>query len=141
MPLPTISIRVAPEHQRLIRYIAGALRTRPELADVLHEVLQSQHEPATDRVTDVLQDLIARLDEHERRLAALENASTQVTDGATGQPRPTPSAKGRPALRVPEDVQRQIRRMKEAGMTRDDIARELGISTGAVSKYWKPKPE
>jgi hypothetical protein len=44
MPLPTMSLRAPPEHHQLIRDIATALRTRPELADVLHDVLQTQHD-------------------------------------------------------------------------------------------------
>jgi hypothetical protein len=59
MPLPTMSLRAPPEHHQLIRDIATALRTRPELADVLRDVLQTQHGSATKRVaqrdTDVLQ--------------------------------------------------------------------------------------
>jgi hypothetical protein len=44
MPLPTMSLRAASEHHQLIRDIATALRTRPELADVLRDVLQTQHD-------------------------------------------------------------------------------------------------
>ena len=58
MPLPTMSLRAPPEHHQLIRDIATALRTRPELADVLRDVLQAKHGVA-DRIakrdTDVLQ--------------------------------------------------------------------------------------
>jgi hypothetical protein len=37
--LPTMSLRASPEHHQLIRDIATALRTRPELADVLQPVI------------------------------------------------------------------------------------------------------
>lgn len=60
MQLPTMSLRVAKEHQQLIRDIGLALRTRPELVNVLHNVLQSQHD-ITERDTDVLQAFQERL--------------------------------------------------------------------------------
>jgi predicted transcriptional regulator len=41
---------------------------------------------------------------------------------------------------VPEDVQQRIREMHASGMTCAAIAQELGLSTGAVSKYKNPKP-
>jgi DNA invertase Pin-like site-specific DNA recombinase len=41
-------------------------------------------------------------------------------------------------LRVPEEVQQRIRELSASGMTRTAIAKELGVSTGAVSKYKKP---
>jgi hypothetical protein len=43
MPLPTMSLRAAPEHHQLIRDIATALRSRSELVDMLCDVLQAQH--------------------------------------------------------------------------------------------------
>ena len=41
MPLPTMSVRAAPEHHAIIRQIAAELRRRPDLPDVLLNVLQS----------------------------------------------------------------------------------------------------
>jgi DNA-binding NarL/FixJ family response regulator len=41
-------------------------------------------------------------------------------------------------LRVPEEVQQRIRELSASGMTRTAIAKQLGVSTGAVSKYKKP---
>ena len=61
MPLPTMSLRAAPEHHQLIRDIATALRTRPELADVLRDVLQSQYGGIAQRDTDVLHAFQERL--------------------------------------------------------------------------------
>jgi hypothetical protein len=59
MPLPTITLRVAPEHHRLFRDIGAAIRTRPELANVL----QAQHDSGiTDRDTNVLQPFVERLE-------------------------------------------------------------------------------
>jgi hypothetical protein len=64
MTLPTMSLRVAPQHQQLIRDIGLALRTRPELADVLRDALQTQHgvtERVAERNTDVLHAFQERL--------------------------------------------------------------------------------
>lgn len=61
MALPTMSLRAAPEHHQLIRDIATALRTRPELADVLRGVLQSQYDDIAQRDTDVLHAFQERL--------------------------------------------------------------------------------
>ena len=46
----------------------------------------------------------------------------------------------RPGLRVPEEVQQRIREMRAEGKTREVIARELGVSAGAVSKYMRAEP-
>jgi DNA-binding NarL/FixJ family response regulator len=217
MPLPTLSLRAAPEHHKLIRDLAAALRTRPELADVLRDVLQAQHGTAarmTERDAAVLLDVVERLSHAEQRIAALEASAplgshlrnsadsgeraailrpTQdtaqaiyesfidsddsertvtrdghlghaldsgeraailhtmqdrtVTRGGTTYPMDTPATarpssqpaqarpKQRPGLQVPEDVQQRVREMRAAGKTRAAIAAELGISTGAVSKY------
>jgi hypothetical protein len=60
MPLPTMSLRASPEYHQLIRDIATALRTRPELADVLRDVLQAER-GVTGRDTGVLQAFQERL--------------------------------------------------------------------------------
>ena len=67
MPLPTMSLRAPPEHHQLIRDIATALRTRPELADVLRDVLQAEH-GVTERDTDVLQSFQELLQAFQERL-------------------------------------------------------------------------
>ena len=76
MPLPTMSLRAAPEYHQLIRDIATALRTRPELVDVLRDVLQTQHvmhdvsqsqHSIALRDTDVLQSILDRVDALEER--------------------------------------------------------------------------
>jgi hypothetical protein len=127
MPLPTMSLRVAPEYHQLIRDIATALRNRPELADVLRDVLQTQHvmhdvsqsqHSIALRDTDVLQsildpilDRIGALEEREPRMvkmealelrvAALEEwaTSTQAASLDSGnEPRPPrPVAAGKPS--------------------------------------------
>jgi hypothetical protein len=82
MPLPTMSLRASPEHHQLIRDIATALRTRPELADVLRDVLQAQHGGVAERDTDVLQPILERLtreEEFSRRIMAFaENINERV---------------------------------------------------------------
>jgi hypothetical protein len=110
MPLPTMSLRAAPEHHQIIRDIATALRTRPELANVLRDVLQAQHDNGvTDRDTNVLQSILDRLaaleereprmvriDALEARIAALEERASipaaagkrRLPKGVTGEPPP-----------------------------------------------------
>jgi hypothetical protein len=56
-----MSVRAPPEHHQLIRDIATGLRTRPELADVLRDVLQTQHDGTAQRDTDLLQAYQERL--------------------------------------------------------------------------------
>ena len=80
-----MSLRVAPEHHQLLRDIATALRTRPELADVLRHVLQAQHDGVTVRDTDVSQstldpilDRIAALEEREPRIARMEALEARI---------------------------------------------------------------
>jgi len=78
-----MSLRVAPEHHQLLRDIATALRTRPELADVLRDVLQAQHDARVPvRDTDVLQPFIERLEITrqftERIMAFAENINERV---------------------------------------------------------------
>jgi hypothetical protein len=82
MTLPTMSLRVAPQHQQLIRDIGLALRTRPELADVLRDVLQSQHGVTAERDTDVLHTFQERLmiqsEGLQRIMAFAENIDKRV---------------------------------------------------------------
>lgn len=112
MPLPTMSLRAPPEHHQLIRDIATALRTRPELADVLRDVLQTQHGVTTERVaerdTDVLQAFQERLmiqseglrkimafaENIDERVKALERA--EAPQAKTQKPRSTTPGKRRP---------------------------------------------
>ena len=81
MPLPTMSVRAPPEHHQLIRDIATALRTRPELAAVLRDVLQAEH-GVTERDTDVLQAfqdrLIIQSEVSQRIMAFAENIHERV---------------------------------------------------------------
>jgi hypothetical protein len=76
-----MSLRAPPDHHQLIRDIAMALRTRPELADVLRDVLQTQHGIAV-RDTDVLQAMQEKLALQERTtlslMAMVENIADRV---------------------------------------------------------------
>ena len=101
MPLPTMSLRASSEYHQLIRDVATALRTRPELADVLRDVLQAEH-GVTERDTDVLQAFQERLmiqseglqkimafaENIDKRVKALErSAGTHEETGAGNGPR------------------------------------------------------
>jgi hypothetical protein len=103
MPLPTMSLRAAPEHHQLIRDIATALRTRPELVDVLRDVLQAQYDSGvTDRNTDALQPILERLaitDEFTRRIMAFaENVNDRVKAlERSAEPKAAKPRRSRPA--------------------------------------------
>ena len=112
MPLPTMSLRAAPEHHQLIRDIATALRTRPELADVLHDVLQTQHDGVTDRNTDVLQSILDRL-------TALERAISVGAPSTPDEAEPT-----QPHLTLEQT--RQIDAMMKAGRSAEEIMKVTG---------------
>jgi hypothetical protein len=167
MPLPTMSLRVAPEYHQLIRDIATALRTRPELADVLHDVLQtqhdnvlqSQHDGIAPRDTDVLQSILDRLaaleereprmvriDAVEARITALEaGASMPVTASAdserpavTRQPRPASVGQGAGgSKRMTAEQDRQIADLLNAGRPYSEIAPAVGVSIGRLTKIKK----
>jgi hypothetical protein len=102
MPLPTMSLRVAPEHHQLIRDIGATLRTRPELADVLRDVLQTQHDSIAQRDTDVLQTIFERLEsaqEFSRRIMAFAeniNERVKVLEQSAGTHEETGAANGPP---------------------------------------------
>jgi hypothetical protein len=97
-----MSLRAPPEHHQLIHDIATALRTRPELADVLRDVLQSQYDGIAQRDTDVLhafqerltiqsealQRIMAFAENIDKRVKALEqSAGTHEETGAANGPR------------------------------------------------------
>ena len=115
MPLPTMSLRAPPEHHQLLRDIATALRTRPELADVLRDVLQTQHDGIAQRDTGVLQSILDRL-------AALEEWAVSVgAPSPPGEAEPT-----QPHLTL--DQTRQIDAMMKAGKSAEDIMKATGRS-------------
>jgi hypothetical protein len=77
MPLPTMSLRASPEYHQLIRDIATALRTRPELANVLRDVLQSEH-GVTERDTDALQSFQELLHAFQERLMIVSDGLQRI---------------------------------------------------------------
>jgi hypothetical protein len=79
-PLPTMSIRCHPEHQRLLRDVAAALRTRPEIAAAVAALLA---EPGTAPLPMPAPDVaavLARLETIEHWIA---ERNTDVTRDAT----------------------------------------------------------
>ena len=115
MPLPTMSLRAPPEHHQLIRDIATALRTRPELASVLRNVLQPQHRfteldtgalqtqyDVAEGNTDVLQAFQTRLtiqsEGLQRIMAFAENINerVKVLERSAGIHEETGTANGSP---------------------------------------------
>jgi hypothetical protein len=135
MALPTMSLRASPEYHQLIRDIATALRTRPELADVLRDVLQTQDGIAL-RNTDVLQSILDRLAALERSIAV--NAPSQPAKARSrGRARdakgPVKSPKaiaeqtageGQALLTIEEA--RAINEMLEAGKSASEIMTTMG---------------
>jgi hypothetical protein len=111
MPLPTMSLRAPPEHHQLIRDIAMALRTRPELADVLRDVLQTQ-DGIAPRNTDVLQSILDRL-------AALERSIAVSAPSLPDKAEPT-----QPPLTIQQT--RQIDEMLKAGKSAEEITKATG---------------
>ncbi len=86
-PLPTMSIRCHPEHQRLLRDVAAALRTRPEIAAAVAALLA---EPGTAPLpmpmpAPDLAAVLARLETIERWIAERNTDVTrsgETPDGA-----------------------------------------------------------
>lgn len=161
MPLPTISLRVAPEHHRIIRDIAAALRTRPDLIDALRDVLQSPH-GVTERDTDVLPSIYERLESNAQtslrimtfaeninaRVKALETQMAEMTatpprpsQTEPREPRPATAGKRRPPTPITDDIRRRVHDLRNAGSTRDAIAAELAIGGSTVSRILEaPRP-
>jgi hypothetical protein len=153
MALPTFSLRVAPEHQPLVRDIAAALRIRPDLADVLSNALQAEPLPAdgmTLRDTDVLQPILDRLTAVEQRLAMIERTPPFRHKETTAASRPDPadprepqrafSTRRRPVV-MTDDLRRQIYDLRAQGWRYDDIAEHLGVGIGTVGRVLdKPRP-
>lgn len=98
MALPTMSLRISPEHHQLLREIGAALRSHPHLAAALRDVLQAQHVGDTDisRAVSpsVLDSILSRLDaleEREPRMSRIEALETRVAaleTAAEGKRRP-----------------------------------------------------
>ena len=79
-PLPTMSLRVAPDRQALIRAIARVLKDSPGMAAELQNVLQrnTQHGVTQCNTGDtVLHDVLQRLAALEQRQTALERRAPE----------------------------------------------------------------
>lgn len=93
-PLPTISLRCAPEHAALIRDIARALRTRPGLADALAALLADASPSAAP--APVLADVLARLEAVERWISERNTPVLRCSaaDDEAGSAVPAPAPEG-----------------------------------------------
>jgi|GEM_PF-6062423 len=76
-PLPTISLRCSPEHQPLIRNIARALRTRPDLASTLAALL-AEGTSIPVMPSPILTDVVARLEAVERWITECNAAKAEA---------------------------------------------------------------
>lgn len=145
MTLPTFSLRVAPEFKTLLSDIAKALRTRPELADVLRDVLQNE-KPAklrnTDSNTDVLQPILDRLTALEKRMDVMIAQDAPPAprlppaDRPPSQPqrRPTESGKRRSPIKITAEICQRVHDLRDSGLSRDAIVEATGVGAGSVSK-------
>ncbi|MGY0782102.1 hypothetical protein ACW7BC_29850 [Azospirillum argentinense] len=98
MATPTISVRVSPEHQGLVRDVAARLKADPGFADVLRAALG---EGVSQPVTQPVLRLGSR---------GVLQAATQV-DGQSAhqiQPDPTPEGQPNPAAGAIADVLRRV---------------------------------
>jgi hypothetical protein len=139
-----MSVRVSPEHHGLIRDIANALRTRPELADVLRDVLQTQYEErTTERDTDVLQTVFERLaimDEFTRRtMAFVENLNERLKVVEQPSAAKADEHKVKRKSKVTPEIRQRIFDLHDSGMLQKDIASTLDISTGYVCTLLKKR--
>ncbi|MBF0561463.1 MAG: hypothetical protein HQL37_05455 [Alphaproteobacteria bacterium] len=89
-PLPTMSLRAAPEHHALLRDIARAIRTRPELVDAIQDAIRRDTPgdvPQRNIDEGVLRDVIRRISEHDDVLRTL----TQRVDDLAVEPAKVPT--------------------------------------------------
>jgi hypothetical protein len=153
--LPQVNVRLAPEHHALVRELAQRLRADPSLAVELAQFLadvspidQIQVSPLAPGLTDEVADLKERLEhgqEFSRRIMAFaENINERVKameDQMAGMKAARSKRKTKPGSRLPDDVHRQIHDLDKQGMTRDQVAAQVGVATGTVSNYLKkPRP-
>jgi hypothetical protein len=157
MPLPTCSVRARPEHHHLLRRLARALASRPELAPSFEALIVD----VTQAVTQVNTPTDQRLDDLERRVDRLEaeavlrnetqdvlpervtrNTAQQHTPAdVTREPRPAAPGKRRSPTSITDDLRRQVHDLRAKNRSRDSIAAELEIGGATVSKILNaPRP-
>lgn len=126
MPLPTMSLRAAPEHHAIIREVAAALRTRPELVAALRDLLAGQPDNA-GRVPDDIAALRARLEAVERWIAERDRPQASATPGKGAT---------RPATRpLPAAAPEQIDLEDLCGPPRQASVSETGEGAPAQSPH------
>lgn len=150
-PLPTISLRCAPEHAALIRDIARTLRTRPDLAVTLAALLADASPSAAP--APVLADVLARLEAVERWIAERntpvlrcgaaddEAASSGTTpaaernaDATHGNTPTTPATPETATTAQPGEFSDAIKRARTAlKWSTRKLAAEAGVSQTTVS--------
>jgi hypothetical protein len=160
MGLPTCSVRALPEHHQLLRRIARALATQPELSESLDALVDG----VTQDVTRPNTAWDQRFEDVERRLARLEaeavlRSETQTVlqerdtrdtvpqhdpPAVTRQPRPLPTGQGagggkrRPPRPWTEADDAELRRIFDQGGTQADACREMDRPSSVISpKWWK----
>lgn len=144
-PLPPISLRCAAEHAPLIRAVARALRSRPELAPALEALLAAG--AADPAPAPILADILERLSVVERALAeraaapepvpqpdpaevatAVLRRATEAVNAATA-PDPAPPADPE----APDDFPaRMAAARKERGWSFKTLAAAIGLSPQAL---------
>jgi hypothetical protein len=157
MPLPTCSVRALPEQHQLLRRLARALASRPDLAPLVEALIAdvTQAETQVNTPTDQrLDDLELRVDRLEAE-AVLRNETQAVLpervtrntapqhtpSNVTREPRSAGPGKRRSPTPITDDLRRQVHERRDGGMTRDTIAAELGISGSTVSRILNdPRP-
>jgi hypothetical protein len=132
-PLPTMSIRSAPEHHQILRDVATALRSRPELPDVLRGVLQTQHDiRVTERDTSVLQ----RLDDAEGAIRRLSDRLKVLERPVAAE---TAELKTKRKSKPTSDIRQKVFELHDSGMIQKKIATEIGISPSYVCTILKQR--
>ncbi|MFN3076366.1 MAG: hypothetical protein ABT940_05715 [Alphaproteobacteria bacterium] len=161
-PMPTMSLRAAPEHHALIRDLARALKDHSDFADVLRRVLQgnAQHDVTQRNADDgVLQDVLRRIAEHDgvlrdvsQRIAALDNALQEATRRNTKSGATPIKRKATPTADVSDDRteggtplwtdgKAGARRLTETGLAilRETVA--AGATPRAIAERLGVKPQ
>jgi len=165
-PTPTCSVRALPEHHQLLRRIARALATQPELSESLEALIEG----VTQDVTRPNTAWDQRFEDVERRLARLETEAvlrgetqtvTQQRDTRdtvpqhdlpavtrTHMPRPSsPGASGkrRPPRPWTDADDAELRRIFDQGGTQADACRVMDRPSSVISPKWRKfaeeKPE